>query len=56
MDEHQPPHLQRDEDEAGLAWAEGIAREWAVDLGDTQDIYTIKDGSDPLVKKNPPNR
>ncbi len=34
-----------DEDEAGAAWADGIAREWADELGDTrQDIYTLADG------------
>lgn len=33
------------EDEAGRAWAEGIAREWADELADThQDIYTLDDG------------
>lgn len=30
---------------AGAAWAAGIAREWADDLGDArQDIYTQEDG------------
>ncbi len=33
------------EDEAGDAWADGIAREWADDLSDPhQDIYTLADG------------
>jgi hypothetical protein len=34
-----------DEDEAGGAWAQGIARQWADELSDTrQDIYTLDDG------------
>lgn len=34
-----------DEDEAGAAWASGIAREWAAELGDPrEDIYTLEDG------------
>jgi hypothetical protein len=34
-----------DEDEAGAAWAEGIAREWQAELSDPrEDIYTIEDG------------
>jgi len=34
-----------DEDEGGIAWAQGIAREWADDLRDSrQDIYTLEDG------------
>ena len=33
------------EDEAGTAWAAGIAREWADELRDPgQDIYTLTDG------------
>ena len=33
------------EDEAGTAWANGIAREWADELSDSsQDIYTLADG------------
>jgi hypothetical protein len=37
-----------DEDEAGRAWTEGIAAEWADDLADVrQDIYTLEDG-EPL--------
>ncbi len=33
------------EDEAGDAWADGIAREWADELSDPhQDIYTLADG------------
>lgn len=34
-----------EEDDAGLAWAEGIGREWASDLADPrQDLYTMDDG------------
>jgi hypothetical protein len=34
-----------DEDEAGSAWAHGVAREWASELSDSkQDIYTLDDG------------
>ena len=34
-----------DEDEAGIVWAQGVAREWAGDLGDSrQDVYTLTDG------------
>lgn len=34
-----------DEDDAGAAWARGLAAEWAEDLGDSrQDIYTLEDG------------
>jgi hypothetical protein len=34
-----------DEDEAGAAWMEGIAREWKAELSDPrEDIYTITDG------------
>lgn len=34
-----------DEDEAGSAWADGVAQSWAEDLGDAeQDIYTLTDG------------
>jgi hypothetical protein len=34
-----------DEDANGIAWAQGVAREWADELGDPQqDIYTLKDG------------
>ena len=33
------------EDEAGAAWAEGIAREWGDELRDpAQDIYALTDG------------
>ena len=33
------------EDEPGIAWAQGITKEWADELGDTrQDIYTLEDG------------
>lgn len=34
-----------EEDEAGTAWAHGLAREWADELRDPrQDIYTLADG------------
>jgi len=34
-----------DEDETGISWARGIAKEWANDLADpSQDIYTLHDG------------
>lgn len=34
-----------DEDNAGVAWARGVAQEWAEDLADPrQDIYTVEDG------------
>ncbi len=34
-----------DEDEAGMAWAHGVAKEWAGELRDSkQDIYTLADG------------
>ena len=34
-----------DEDEAGVAWARGVAREWTTVLSDSkQDIYTLDDG------------
>jgi hypothetical protein len=34
-----------DEDDAGSAWAKGIAKQWADDLQDSrQDIYTLEDG------------
>jgi hypothetical protein len=34
-----------DEDEGGIAWARGVAKEWADELGDPrQDIYTLEDG------------
>jgi hypothetical protein len=42
------------EDEAGVNWAAGIAREWADDLSDPwQDIYTLKDGTSeqPEIRK-----
>jgi hypothetical protein len=33
------------EDDAGLRWAQGIAREWATELADPrEDIYTLEDG------------
>ena len=37
-------------DDAGDAWMEGVAREWADDLNDArQDIYTLTDG-EPVVE------
>jgi hypothetical protein len=34
-----------EEDEGGVAWAHGVAREWADELGDSrQDLYTLDDG------------
>jgi hypothetical protein len=34
-----------EEDEGGIAWASGIAKEWADELRDArQDIYTLEDG------------
>jgi hypothetical protein len=34
-----------EDDEAGAAWANGVAREWAAELADTaQDIYSLEDG------------
>jgi hypothetical protein len=35
-----------EEDDAGVAWMQGIAREWAAELGDLrEDIYTLEDGT-----------
>ncbi len=34
-----------EEDEAGPAWAAGVASEWSAELNDpAQDIYTLSDG------------
>jgi hypothetical protein len=34
-----------DEDEAGVAWPQGVSKEWADELRDSrQDIYTLEDG------------
>jgi hypothetical protein len=34
-----------DEDEGGIAWPQGVAREWSEELQDSrQDIYTLEDG------------
>jgi hypothetical protein len=34
-----------DEDSGGIAWADGVAKEWAGDWQDPrQDIYTLNDG------------
>jgi hypothetical protein len=33
------------EDDGGIAWVQGIAREWAAELADPrEDIYTLEDG------------
>lgn len=47
-----PPGLVRsivlipEEDEAGAAWTQGIAREWAAELSDPrEDLYTLEDGT-----------
>lgn len=37
--------LLSEEDDAGTAWASGVAREWSDELNDSrQDLYTIADG------------
>jgi hypothetical protein len=37
--------LLSEEDERGIAWMQGVAKEWAEELGDArQDIYTLEDG------------
>lgn len=37
--------LVADEDDAGTAWAQAIARDWTDELADpAQDIYTLEDG------------
>lgn len=34
-----------DEDDAGIAWAQGVNREWLDELRDPrQDVYTLEDG------------
>ena len=34
-----------DEDDGGVAWTHGVAKEWAEELRDSrQDIYSIEDG------------
>jgi hypothetical protein len=34
-----------DEDDAGVAWAQGVETEWSDELQDSsQDIYTLEDG------------
>jgi len=36
---------EQEEDDAGRAWFDGIAREWRDELADIrQDIYSISDG------------
>jgi hypothetical protein len=35
----------QEEDDAGNAWSEGVARQWTDDLADpNQDIYSLDDG------------
>ncbi len=35
-----------EEDEAGVAWMQGVAREWRAELSDPrEDIYTPEDGT-----------
>jgi hypothetical protein len=36
--------LLSEEDESGGAWARGVALEWADELNDSQDLYTLADG------------
>jgi hypothetical protein len=47
-----------DEDDAGTAWEQGVARQWSGELQDSrQDIYTLEDGQ-PLnapVRSSSPN-
>ncbi len=39
------PSANHEEDEAGAAWARGVAHEWSAELSDPgEDIYTLKDG------------
>jgi hypothetical protein len=34
-----------EEDDAGLAWAAGLASEWSAELADSrQDVYSLDDG------------
>jgi hypothetical protein len=34
-----------DEDEGGIAWPQGVSREWGAELSDSrQDLYTLDDG------------
>jgi hypothetical protein len=34
-----------DEDDAGVAWAQGVSGEWLEELRDSrQDVYTLEDG------------
>jgi hypothetical protein len=34
-----------EEDEAGAAWMQGVAQEWAAELSDPhEDVYTLEDG------------
>ena len=34
-----------DEDEGGIAWAQGVTREWSAEIQDPrEDIYTLEDG------------
>jgi hypothetical protein len=35
----------RDEDHAGIAWAQGVETEWLDELQDSrQDVYSLEDG------------
>ena len=35
-----------EEDKAGIAWTQGITREWEAELNDPrEDIYTLEDGT-----------
>lgn len=61
MDKGAPMNAIDSEDEAGGRWSDGVAKEWAADLGDPrQDLYTSDDGQpvgrDPssLSKPGPP--
>jgi hypothetical protein len=40
-----------EEDEAGTAWPDGLAREWGDELSDSrQDLYTLTDGQPVAVR------
>lgn len=41
-----------DEDSRSIAWAQGVAKEWAGELADPrQDIYTLDDGHPPNASR-----
>jgi hypothetical protein len=45
-----------DEDDAGIAWAQGVAREWLEKLQDSrQDVYTLDDGQAVNRERAPVN-